>query len=122
MYKSCKNYINELVTIVEWRHIFGCLHDEDGPVSIDRELDIFYKVEKLIQARFPLFRMKIIVCGLKMLGKSHIQAMLDAIESRIEKYNMISAFDMVNEEDYNEGIDYFLEQILETKKRCGDKF
>ncbi len=49
--------------------------------------------------------------------------MLDAIESHIDdKYNMICAFDLVNEEDYNVGIDYFLEQILTTKKRCGDKF
>ena len=29
---------------------------------------------------------------------------------------------MVNEEDYNAGIDTFLEQILETKKKIGDKF
>ncbi len=72
IYRSCKNYIKEFVTIVEYRHIFGCLHDENGSVSIDRELDIFYRTEKLIQARFPLFKMKIIVCGLKFLGKNHI--------------------------------------------------
>jgi len=29
---------------------------------------------------------------------------------------------MVNEEDYNPGIDDFLEQILETKMKLGDKF
>lgn len=29
---------------------------------------------------------------------------------------------MVNEEDYNEGIDYFLEQILTTQQRCNGKF
>lgn len=67
--------------------------------------------------------MKIIVCGLKVVGKEHIQLMLDKIEERKDDENqMIVAFDMVNEEDYTMPIDSFLEQILETKKRVGDKF
>jgi hypothetical protein len=32
------NYIEEMVTIVEYRHIFGMLFDDDGPISLDQEL------------------------------------------------------------------------------------
>ena len=54
--------------------------------------------------------MKISVCGLKLVGKDHIQAMLDKIvEKKEELYSLIAGFDMVNEEDYNAGIDTFLE-------------
>ena len=71
----------------------------------------------------PLFRMKVIVCGLKLAGKSHIQLMLDNIEERKQDaWSMIAGFDMVNEEDYNAPIDEFLEQILTTKERMGDDF
>ena len=36
--------------------------------------------------------------------------------------NMVSGFDMVNEEDYNQPIDDFLEQMLAVKMKLGDKF
>jgi adenosine deaminase CECR1 len=67
--------------------------------------------------------MKIIVTGLKVLGKGHIQKMLDKIEERQEDaWSMIAGFDMVNEEDYSAPIDDFLEQILTTKQKMGDNF
>lgn len=67
--------------------------------------------------------MKVIVCGLKVLGKAHIQLMLDNIEERKQDaWSMIAGFDMVNEEDYSAPIDEFLEQILTTKERMGDDF
>jgi hypothetical protein len=28
VYKICKEYIREMVTIVEFRHIFGCVFDD----------------------------------------------------------------------------------------------
>ena len=44
--------------------------------------------------------MKIIVCGLKILGKEHIQKAIDGIHLGMKSGNrMIVAFDMVNEED-----------------------
>lgn len=36
--------------------------------------------------------------------------------------DMIVGFDMVNEEDYNHGIDHFLESIIEAKERLGEDF
>jgi hypothetical protein len=52
--------------------------------------------------------MKIIACGLKVLGKGHVQSQIDAVfESR--KYSqMVIGFDMVNEEDFTPEIDEFL--------------
>ena len=34
---------------------------------------------------------------------------------------LVSGFDMVNEEDFNPGIDFFLEQIIEAKMKVGDR-
>jgi hypothetical protein len=42
--KVSKNYIKENVTVVEYRHIFGFLFDENGPISLEKEIDIFYRV------------------------------------------------------------------------------
>lgn len=124
-----QRYIDEMIAVVEYRHIFGCLHDEDGPVSLEREMAIFTKVYAQFRVMHPLFRMKIIVCGLKIVGKDHIQAMLDAVESATKMesstesaYQMVCGFDMVNEEDYHMKIDEFLPQILAMKIRMGDKF
>lgn len=110
MHKVSKGYLKEYGTILEYRHIFGCLFDDDGPVSIDREIECFYKVEAALQHMYPLMKIKIIVCGLKLLGREHIQAMLDSIVERKDKgYKMIAGFDMVNEEDYWSPIDTFLD-------------
>jgi len=37
-----------MVTVVEWKHIFGMLFDENGPLSLEKELGIFMKIQKLI--------------------------------------------------------------------------
>jgi len=56
-----------------------------------------------------------------------VQAMLDAVELAINQqdktsgYQLVVGFDMVNEEDYNAPINSFLEQILATKARLGDR-
>lgn len=65
--------MNELVTVVEYRHIMGCVFDDDGKtISLDEELAIFDRCVNSIQTRYPLFRMRLIICGLKMFGKDHI--------------------------------------------------
>ena len=66
--------------------------------------------------------MRLIVCGLKMFGKDHIQSQLDAIIEADQTTKLIAGFDMVNEEDYNPPIDDFLEQIMAVKIRLGDRF
>ena len=59
--------------------------------------------------------MRLIICGLKLFGRDHIQSQLDAIIAADSETNLISGFDMVNEEDYNAPIDDFLEQIMAVK-------
>ena len=55
--------------MVEYRHIFGMVIDDDGkPIGVDEEMNIFSRVLKKIKRDFPLFSFKIIVCGLKILG------------------------------------------------------
>jgi len=72
LYRVSKNMIKQTVFNIEWKHIFGFLFNEDGPIPLKEELAIFKRVQDLIQTRFPLFQMKIIACGLKFLGKDHI--------------------------------------------------
>jgi hypothetical protein len=33
-----------MVTVIEFKHIFGGLFDEDGPLSLEREIAIFNRV------------------------------------------------------------------------------
>lgn len=73
LYRACKDQVNQMVTIVEWKHIFGFLFDEDGPIPLDRECAIFERVQEKMKMIYPLFQMKIIACGLKIIGKPHIQ-------------------------------------------------
>ena len=57
-----------------------------------------------------------------MFGRGHIQSQLDAIIEADSQTNLISGFDMVNEEDYNPAIDDFLDQIMAVKMKLGDRF
>ena len=91
-------------------------------LSLKEELEIFIEEYKIIKARFPFFQMRIICCGLKIIGKEHIQKQLDAIMEADKYTNMVAGFDMVCEEDYNMPTDEFLEQIYTTKMKMGDKF
>ena len=65
--------------------------------------------------------MRLIICGLKIFGKKHIQAAIDGVLQADSHTKLVSGFDMVNEEDYNPGIDSFLDQIVEAKMRVGDR-
>lgn len=123
LYRVTRDFMREYVTVVEYRHIFGCLFDDDGKtVPLEEELQIFHTCVQNIQQRYPLFRMRLIICGLKMFGKDHIQSQLDAIIAADSKTNLIAGFDMVNEEDYNPPIDEFLEQMMAVKMKLGDRF
>jgi len=55
LYRVAKNMVKQCVTVIEWKHIFGGLFNDDGPVSIRDEIAIFEKIQKIIQAQFPLF-------------------------------------------------------------------
>lgn len=44
LYRVMKDYVKEMSTVVEIRHIFGCLFDENGPVDLKREIALFEKM------------------------------------------------------------------------------
>lgn len=74
LYRVTKDYIKECCTIIEYRHILGCLFDDDGKqVPVEEEMAIFEKMQKNIQQFFPLFQMRIIVVGLKIVGRDQIK-------------------------------------------------
>ena len=73
MYTVSRDFVREMCTVVEYRHIFGCVFDDDGNViPLEEEIQIFKDCEQKLQQRFPLFRMRLIICGLKMFGSDHI--------------------------------------------------
>ena len=69
-----KDYIKEQSTIVEIRHIFGCLFNDEGPVSLEDELKLFEDMQKNIQNFTPLFQMRLIATGLKIVGRDQIKS------------------------------------------------
>lgn len=95
LYRASKNMIKQVVTVVEWRHILGCVFDEDGVLSLERELAIFERVQYQIRQLFPLFTMKIIVCGLKAVGKEHVQSQIDMYFEAQKHSDMCVGFDLV---------------------------
>ena len=49
LYRVTRDFMNENVMIIEYRHIFGCLFDDDGnTLSLDDELAIFHEVVRTI--------------------------------------------------------------------------
>jgi adenosine deaminase len=79
-------------------------------------MDIFNRVVAKIKRDYPLFQVKIIVCALKIIGKSHVDAMIKATKNGSEFTNMISGFDMVNEEDATPPMIEFVKQITDAER------
>ena len=68
-----------MVFVVEYRHIFGMVIDDDGKsIGTEREVEIFKRVLEKIQRDYPLFTFRLIVCGLKVIGRDHIVKMCEA--------------------------------------------
>lgn len=115
--QSC---IDQRTYIVEYRHISGMLFDDDKvPLKFLDELKVIREVVDELQkvnSHMP-FYFKLILTGLKIVGKTHIEKMLkhtqegaNAEDKRLAE--LIAGFDMVNEEDYTPEISTFAEEIL----------
>jgi hypothetical protein len=61
------------------------------------------------------FHLRLIATGLKIVGKPHIIKMIDAIVKGREYSELITGFDMVNEEDVTPAILHFVPEILDGK-------
>ena len=110
--------IAEHIYIVELRHIVGFVFDDNrNSIEVRKELEIFHRCVQKIKKAVPLFECKIIICGLKVLGKDHVQKQIDdTLEGKhIEDYKyLIAGYDMVNEEDTTPTIQDFAEQIMKA--------
>ncbi len=108
--------------VVELRHIFGLLFDEDRqPVQLEEELKIIQSVLDKVRTENHIdprhFHLRLIVTGLKIVGKPHIVKMIDSIVEGREYSDLITGFDMVNEEDVTPPILHFVPEILDGKQR-----
>ena len=97
--------------------------DDKKPLTFKEELKIIREVIDELQnanSHQP-FYFKLILTGLKIVGKTHIEKMLRHIEegTNLEDKRLaelISGFDMVNEEDYTPEISTFAEDILTSQE------
>lgn len=112
--------IKQNLYIVELRHIFGLLFDDDRqPVQLLEEIEIIKNVldkvrrENNVDAKH--FHLRLIATGLKIVGKPHIVKMIDTIVEGREYSDLITGFDMVNEEDVTPAILQFVPEILDGK-------
>jgi len=115
--KIFESYINQNVMIVELRHIFDVIFDDDDkPIGVERECQIFHKVLAEVQQKHPLFRCTIINQALKIIGKSHVDAMLAATFEAQKYTDLCVGFDIVCEEDTHDPIKTYVAQILRARK------
>ncbi len=63
--------------------------------------------------------MKLIITGLKIVGRPHVNKMIQNIVEGRAYTNLIAGFDMVNEEDFTPPILDFITDILEGRKKDG---
>lgn len=102
--------------VVELRHIFGMVRGDDGnPIGLEEEIKIFQRVFAHINNEYPLFRATIINSGLKIVGKTHIDFEIAATIRSKEFTDLVTGFDMVNEEDYVPPVIDFVREMMEAK-------
>lgn len=89
--------------------------DDRNPVCLEEEIKIIEDQVKHIQEDIPYFRLKLIITGLKIVGKPHIRKMIANIVEGGKYSELIAGFDLVNEEDFCPPIVEFLTDILEGK-------
>lgn len=100
--------------VIELRHISGMLFDDNRkPIGLLEELKIIQEVIDETKLQIPHFEMMLVITGLKIVGHSHINKMIEHIQIGKKAYpNLIAGFDMVNEEEFTPGISEFMPQIL----------
>jgi adenosine deaminase CECR1 len=74
----------------------------------------------------PLFQIRIIATGLKIFGRAQISEQLELCDKARSISDMVVGYDLVCEEDYNEGIGSYLDLLMEYKdkfqKKWGEEF
>jgi len=117
LFETSKRMIEELVCVIEYRHIFGMVFDDNGPLTADQEMEIFYRVESTLRIMYDKFRIRVIITSLKFKGGQHFIEMVDEATSlkKQEHRDMIAGFDLVCEEDACPTLDSMLPEIYQAK-------
>jgi adenosine deaminase CECR1 len=108
---------------VELRHIAGLLFDDDRvQVPLEEELSIFQQVLDKVRLDLKIldekrFTLRLIITGLKIIGRSHVLKMIDTVVDGRSYSNLIAGFDMVNHEDVTPPILNFVPEILDGQSR-----
>lgn len=97
--------------------------DDRQSIPFDRELEIIEEVVNEVKANAPhQFEFILVITGLKIVGISHVNKMLDHIRIGKEKFpHLIAGFDLVNEEEFTEPISSFMPEILGAIEDQRDK-
>ena len=95
--------------------LFG---DDKKQVDFIEELRIIRAIVDELKETTPHFELRLILTGLKIVGQTHIEKMLQHIkigsECKDKKLaELVAGFDMVNEEDFTPEISTFAETILD---------
>ena len=100
------------------------LFDENREnIKVLDEIAMIEDIANEVRKDYPYFQLMLILTCYKIVGKSHAKKIIGHIKEANQKFpHLIGGFDMVNEEDYNDPIDTFIEQILATKARMGSDF
>lgn len=94
------------------------LFDADrNPVGLEDELKIIKEAVNHIKDDYPNFELRLIITGLKIVGRPHILKMIANIIEGRQYSDLIAGFDMVNEEDFTPPIFDFVNEILDGKKK-----
>ena len=94
--------------------------DMKKPVFFKNKLKYIGEIVDELQKKTPYFEFNLVITGLKIVGQSHILKMLKHIKEGASSEDkrlaeLISGFDMVNEEDFTPEISAFAPDIVAFK-------
>lgn len=121
LFEVLKGAIAERCYVVEFKHIFGCVIDDDQKfVDLSTELGIIQECFEKAKEIEPLFEMKLVICGLKIFGDDHIKSQLDSCLKALKETTLVAGFDLVNEEDTTPPLKTF-RKLIKLAQKDNDK-
>ena len=121
MHEVLSKCAQQNIFVVELRHMFGMLFEvvdgEKKNISVEEELKLIQEVVDHIRKDVPHFELKLITCGLKIVGRPHIQKQIGFMLKGEQLSDLVTGFDLVNEEDFTPPILDFINEIMEGRQR-----
>lgn len=106
--RTLQSCLDQNIFVVELRHISGILFDDNKQsIPFAEELKIISDIVDEMKKQVPYFELKLIITGLKIVGHKHVAKMMSHIEEGRKLGNLITGFDLVNEEDFTDHIGEF---------------